>query len=136
MTKLSRVILSFVSAISSDLIVGLIACFNNSRSTWLSAFVSFLYFSSLLVIPGWFISLPIVLSIKRFDGWRIWLQLAIGSAIGPVVILSLALYSNFTSPQLAAHDTFFYFAAAISFLSTALYLFSARQLSARIESTS
>ncbi len=135
MTKLARAILSLVSAISSDLIVDSVTYFYAPRGTRLSAFEGFLYFSSFLVIPGWLISLPIVLSINRFDGWRLWVQLAIGSVIGPLVILSIGLYSNFTSPNLAGHDSLFYLAAAISSLSTVLYLFLARRLSSRIEST-
>jgi ABC-type Fe3+ transport system permease subunit len=51
-------------------------------------------------IPGWVLATPMVLTATNFSGWRLWFNLAIGSSIGPILMLGLALYERLTSPHL------------------------------------
>jgi len=84
--------------------------------------VAFLY----LVIPGWLISLPIVLFINGNTRWQVFTLATLGILIGPFVILSIALYAEWMNPS---HGTwakgsmeFVYIATAISIIATTIYL--------------
>ena len=45
----------------------------------------------LFTLPGWVLALPFVIYFKNADGWRTWAILAIGTAIGPCLLLGLPL---------------------------------------------
>jgi len=62
-----------------------------------------------MVIPWWLLALPLVLSISRPEGWRLWFFGICGALIGPalaalfltfmVVAAKSPVYSTFTDPQ-------------------------------------
>lgn len=75
-------------------------------------YLTVLFMIALLVItvlPWWLLALPMVLSIHRTDGWRLWLFGICGSLIGPALaalflMLMVAVgkspaYSVFADPQ-------------------------------------
>lgn len=39
-------------------------------------------------LAGWILALPFVILFRRATGWRTWLMLAIGTAIGPLFLLT------------------------------------------------
>ncbi len=47
--------------------------------------------ASMFALPGWLLALPMVLLVKRVDGWRFWAIWAMGTAIGPVVLIGFDL---------------------------------------------
>jgi hypothetical protein len=81
-------------------------------------------------LPGWIIAIPIVLSVKSYSGRHLWTWGAVGSFIGPVFIFVLALYGVATNPgsiligaSLSGASGFIALAGAVSFVTTAIYLF-------------
>jgi len=48
--------------------------------------------ASIFALPGWLLALPMVLLVQRVDGWRFWAIWAIGTAIGPLVLIGFDLY--------------------------------------------
>jgi hypothetical protein len=43
----------------------------------------------LLCLPGWLLALPILLKVTDFSRWRFLIFLAVGTALGPTVILAI-----------------------------------------------
>jgi hypothetical protein len=85
----------------------------------------------MLSLPGWALAIPIVLLVKNIYGWRFWMYWVIGLCLGPAIILAVALY---TGPGLGAipfgSTSLVYLAAAISGLTTLLYLLRLRRAQA------
>jgi ABC-type Fe3+ transport system permease subunit len=82
---------------------------------------------SIFVIPGWILSIPIVLAFNRADGWRLWMLAISGIAIGPLIIAAWA-YACKVSEGSAMKD-FLYMggiAAGISIVATTIYLITFR----------
>ena len=87
----------------------------------------------MLSLPGWALAVPIVLLVRNIRGWRFWMYWVIGLCLGPALILAVTLYSG---PGLAAFTgnnsmSPFYLAAAISGLTTLIYLLLLRRAQAR-----
>lgn len=85
----------------------------------------FIYPVLVFCLPGWVLALPVVLAVTNFRGWRFWFILAVGSCIGPIVILGLVLYSQLSDPHSGdfwAGWGFFVLASAVSFITTLIYL--------------
>ena len=95
----------------------------HSNAVGLLAFVCYTFLFSL---PGWLLALPIVLVATDIQGWRFWMYFAIGSCIGPVMILGVSLYYFLTSTSFAgfAQDSFMcvYLASSISIMTALIYL--------------
>ena len=94
-------------------------------------------------IPGWFLAVPICLLVRDISGWRFWMYWAIGSCIGPLYLLGLALYSHLQhlNGSLGSNfDTNFVVGVTmISSLATIFYLLSLRleqTVKTRIDSSS
>jgi hypothetical protein len=94
-------------------------------------------------IPGWFLAVPICLLVTNISGWRFWMYWAIGSCIGPLYLLGLALFSYLLPPNWrfgSDFDTNFVVGVTmISSLATIFYLLSLRleqTAKARIDSSS
>ena len=51
-----------------------------------------------LTLPCWLLTTPIVLLVTKIDGWRFWIYVAIGSAIGPVYWYVRSLIKPYASP--------------------------------------
>lgn len=86
-------------------------------------------FALIACIPGWLIALGFVLSVTNFSGWRFLAIWALGTAIGPLVILGVSLFFFMSSLHAGA---FFYpvgmawFSVAIACPATLLYLLLVR----------
>jgi hypothetical protein len=83
---------------------------------------------------GWLVALPLVLIIRRTDGWRLWSALALGSAIGPVNVFLVAVYQGLKSSSVSqsilvvlSSAWLIGSAACISFLTTLFYLLYMRR---------
>ena len=94
-----------------------------------------LSFDLWIIIPSlvvWVLALPIVLLVRNIRGWRFWMYWAIGIAIGPAVVLVVALY---TGPGFAgilgSSMSAVYLAGAVSGLTTLIYLLLLRLGQAR-----
>ena len=96
----------------------------------LNRFVEYTGFVWYLSLPGWLVASPIVLVVKNYRGWRAWVYWAAGSCIGPVlatvpILLDFAPDSPADSPANGfwrGEGGTFLFAAAISTLTTLIYL--------------
>ncbi len=77
--------------------------------------------------------MPIVLFVSNFDGWRLWAMLALGAGIGPLVMFTVALYFQVTSPNPSHYApearNLVFLATGVSALTTLLYLLGVRRLS-------
>lgn len=84
-------------------------------------------------LPGWVVAMPIVLFVSNFDGWRLWAMLALGAGIGPLVMFTVALYFQVTSPNPSHYApearNLVFLATGVSALTTLLYLLGVRRLS-------
>jgi hypothetical protein len=98
---------------------------------WLGSVVFFDYWVVLLSLPGWLLAIPAVLLVTNLQGWRFWMYLVLGSFIGPVLILAIAIYSSIQGPSFAGFSrdavSTAFLAAAISCLTTLFYLLLLRR---------
>jgi hypothetical protein len=84
-------------------------------------------------IFGWLLGTPFVLLVRNSRGWRFWVYLALGSGIGPALLLSSWLYSFLTrsrSGSLTAESPgcfAFCISAAVSSITTLIYLLLLRR---------
>ena len=80
----------------------------------------------LACIPGWLIAVPVVLIANDIQGWRFWLLWVVGSCIGPLLLLVFAMLafqgSAGVSTSVPDIMDFVYLGAAVSCLSTTVYL--------------
>jgi hypothetical protein len=116
-----RLLLSLASALVAEAFVSVVITLVHSdgQSSILGTIVGL----SIFVVPGWLLSLPIVLAFSRADGWRFWALAISGMAIGPLIIAAWA-YACKVSEGSAMRD-FLYMggiATGISVLATAMYL--------------
>jgi hypothetical protein len=125
MSRWKRVGLSFASALIADVMVASAVMLHDQPrihfASLIFSSIAFLY----LVIPGWLISLPVILFIEGNTRLKLFIRAAIGILIGPFVILSIALYAQWTSPSSTwaqGSMEFVYIATAISIIATTLYL--------------
>jgi hypothetical protein len=102
-----------------------------SLQAWLGSIAFFDYWVVLLSLPGWLLAIPAVLLVRDLRRWRFWVYLALGSFIGPVLILGIAFYSAVRAPNFAGFPrdsmSTAYLAAGISFLTTLIYLLLLRR---------
>ena len=98
---------------------------------WLGSVVFFDYWVVLLSLPGWLLAIPAVLLVRDLRRWRFWVYLALGSFIGPVLILGIAFISALRAPNFAGFPrdsmSTVFLAAGISFLTTLIYLLLLRR---------
>lgn len=126
MSTLSRAGLSFACAIAADVLVGTFVSLRIPAATSFSDMVGFVYFSLYLIIPGWLIALPIILTVTSFQGWRLFGFLAVGSMIGPALIACIGFFFSLKTPISSsfAHEAYhiLYAATAVSELTSILYI--------------
>lgn len=98
-------------------------------------------FTLVACLPGWLLALGFILTITDFHGWRFFATWALGTAIGPLVVLGFSLFLFMST---SGASTFFYpaemawFAVAIACSATLLYLLLIRhsqRRAARIPAT-
>jgi hypothetical protein len=90
-----------------------------------SAFIGLVFTFSL---PGWLLGVPFVLAVKDLRAWRFWVWFAIGTSIGPLLMVGFVLLQVLRDPHLhfsssLSEATFFIcLATGVSSLTTLLYL--------------
>ena len=93
----------------------------------LGAFLAFLISASAVTIFGWLLGLPYVLLVRSSRGWRFWVYLALGSGIGPALVL-FAVLTRASSHDLTTDDYVnFCISAVVSSLTTLTYLLLLRR---------
>lgn len=138
MTRHQRIGASLLSVLFSVYVVGIFfgaASSQGIADLIVSGPLYLLMFGSPLYLAGWIVSLPIIFSIRRVDGWRFWALLAVGSCVGPFIMFSVgmcfevsAVISRISSPNWdPIIHIWVYDSIAISFLSTLIYLSIARR---------
>jgi MFS family permease len=79
-------------------------------------------------LPGWLLGLPFVLAVKDLRAWRFWLWFAIGTCIGPLLMVGLVLFQALHDPHLhfssSLSEAMFFvcLATGVSSLTTLIYL--------------
>jgi hypothetical protein len=131
MTGWKRVGLSFASAVIAEITTALAVSISGGRHLFFEHIFGFIYFASFLVIPGWLLALPVLLFLRRTDGWHLGLMALIGISIGPFIDLGMDLWSFLSSPTAAfnIYLPWLYMATAISAVATALYLTALKRFS-------
>jgi hypothetical protein len=95
-------------------------------------------YGGILCIGGWILSLPIVLLAKRLYAQPFWIILLVGTAIGPILMLLIALWMILSSPYPVGpfppeDKNLVYLAIVVSFFTTLLYLLLMRRAARRIK---
>jgi len=133
--RLSRAVLSLLCAIFASVIV--LACviaFNYEQfSQSLTSWGVFIRGAVLIIAIAWVVTLPLVLLISRFDGWRFWFLAASGTAVGPALLIALNLCIRLAAPSQAFSVVDSWkvelVVTAISLTATSLYLVTLKRSS-------
>jgi hypothetical protein len=97
----------------------------------------FIYIVLVFCLPGWLLAAPVVLAVTDFHGWRLWFFLAVGSCIGPIVMVGFALWNRLSDGDTSgfyAGWRFLVLAAAVSCTTTLIYLWLIRRAEERSNS--
>lgn len=133
-----RLAFSFVSvliaAIASGLILGLSRLFAGGGADSPPDNVLWSIWPVLVMsLPGWLLATPIVLLASSFRGWRLWFFLLVGTALGPVLILSFTLVEQLTGLDRSgfwANRFFVALAAVVSTTATLIHILLMRRAQA------
>jgi hypothetical protein len=130
--RLSRAALSLVCAVLASVIIGgvVIACNYEEFSQSITSWFLFVRGSVLVIMLAWVVTMPLVLVVGRFDGWRFWLLAITGTLIGPALMIALNLCIRVAQPSqkfdvVEGWKTELV-VTAISLIATALYLGTVR----------
>lgn len=89
---------------------------------------------------AWFVSMPAVLIVRNFRGYRFWLYWGLGSCVGPLLILALFGAVYLLVPHAATEQwmrpelrVILYLAAAVSSLTSLFYLLLVQWSEKRVE---
>jgi hypothetical protein len=83
-----------------------------------------------LSIFGWLLGIPYVLLVRNSQGSRFWIYLAVGTGIGPALVLSPFIYSLLRRSLDTEPTDYLYnacIAAVVSGLTALIYLLLLRQ---------
>jgi hypothetical protein len=84
-------------------------------------------------IPAWILAAPIVLTVRRVDGWKFWVLLALGTFIGPISLFAFSILRFVLAGKIEHYDinalTNSGFAAGTAFVATAVYLLLVKRAS-------
>ena len=120
---------SLASAIAAEVVVGVGAASIDGPNLFGEHVLGFVYFASFLVIPGWLIALPIILT-ERFDRLPPWQQVAAGTLIGPGIMVAIGIYGGIFGGTGFAYKVeslrLLYVAISVSFLTSAIYIAALR----------
>lgn len=126
-SRSSRASLSLVCAVLASVIVcAVVIAYNYEEfARSLTSWFLFIRGAVITIMLAWVVTLPFVLLISRFTGWRFWFLGVSGTLMGP----ALSIVLNF-SIRLAEHQTFDVVegwktelvVTATSLIATALYL--------------
>lgn len=93
-------------------------------------FLGIFWWVLLFCIPGWILSLPIVLLAKQLSGLRFWMWWAAGTCIGPCVMYAVSFYfvARYSPGQSApVWNSWFSLATGVAGMATLLYLWLLRR---------
>jgi hypothetical protein len=126
--RLGRSALSLVCAVLASVIVCAVVIasdyeeFSRSISRWFL----FIRGAVLVIMIAWVVTLPLVLLISRFDGWRFWFLALSGTLTGPLLMIALNLCIRLAEPSqkfdIVEGWKVELVVTTISLISTALYL--------------
>jgi hypothetical protein len=135
-----RLIYSFVSAVLGAGVSG--ACgaaqqvVSNAHGhlSAMAVWTAILFFDPWVValsLPGWLLTLPLVLLVRNVRGWGFWMYWVIGICFGPAIVLMVNWIAAMRGFSLAGIpgglSSAIYLAAAISGLSSLIYLLLLRR---------
>jgi hypothetical protein len=80
-----------------------------------------------VAVAGWLLAIPFVILFKDADGWRSWAILAIGTAIGPIFLLTPSLVATGGRISWQAEGTGVAMSLLIGFLTTVFYVLLLRR---------
>jgi hypothetical protein len=126
--RLRRSVLSLVCAVFASVIVCVVLAASNYEqfSQSISSWFLFVRGAVLVVTIGWLVTLPLVLLINRFDGWRFWVLALSGTFTGPALLIVLNLCIRLAEPSqkfdILEGWKVESVVTAISLIATALYL--------------
>jgi predicted MFS family arabinose efflux permease len=96
--------------------------FSQSFTSW----CLFIRGGVLVIMLAWVVTLPLVLLISRFDGWRFWFLALSGTLTGPALLIALNLCIRLAEPSQKFDIVEGWktesVVTAISLIATALYL--------------
>lgn len=125
--RFGRAVLLLVCAVlASAIVCAVLIAFNYEEfSRSLTGWFLFLRGAAIIIMLGWGVTLPFVLLISRFNGWRFWFLAVSGMLMGP----ALSIWLNFCI-RLAERQAFDVVegwktelaVTAISLIATLLYL--------------
>jgi hypothetical protein len=126
--RLSRAALSLVYAVLASVTVCAVVIASNyeefSRS--FTSWFLFIRGAVFVIMLAWVITLPLVLWISRFDGWRFWFLAVSGTFIGPALLIAINLCIRLAAPSqkfdIVEGWKVEAVVTAISLIATALYL--------------
>jgi hypothetical protein len=98
---LFRAALSLACAILASVVIcSAVIGYNYEKfSRSLTSWPVFIRGAVLIIILAWVTTLPLVLLIRRLDGWRFWLLAVSGALLGPTVFVVLNLCIQFAEHQ-------------------------------------
>jgi hypothetical protein len=127
-SRIFRAALSLMCAVLSSLIVCAVVITSNYEEFSQSFTSWFLLIRGavLVIMLAWVITLPLVLLISRFDGWRSWFLAVSGTLMGPALLAALNLCIRLAEPSqkfnLVEGWKVESVVTGISLIATALYL--------------
>jgi hypothetical protein len=126
--RLFRSALSLVCAVLASVIVCTVVIISNYEE-FSQSFTSWFLFirgAVLVIVLAWLITLPLVLLINRFDGWRSWFLAVSGTLMGPALLVAVNLGIRLAEPSQKFDVVEGWkvesVVTAISLIATALYL--------------
>jgi hypothetical protein len=126
--RLSRAALSLVCAVLASVIVcAVVIAYNYEEfSRSLTSWFLFIRGAVLIIMLAWVVTLPFVLLISRFNGWRFWFLAFSGALMGPALSIVLNLCIRLVEPSqtfdIVENWKTELVVTAISLIATALYL--------------
>jgi hypothetical protein len=139
--RLCRAAFSLACASLASVVVcaAVLACNYEKFFRSLTSWSLFVRGAVLLILLAWVMTLPLVLLISRFDGWRFWFLAASGTLVGPALLIVTTLCIEFAEHQtldiVEGWKTGFLIMGStvtgISLIATALYLGTLRYCARR-----
>jgi uncharacterized membrane protein len=132
--RLPRVGVSLISACAAQLLTGAVLSARDGFTLFGERLFGFVYFSILLIYPGWLIAVPFVICNANLRGKDLYRMAAIGFFIGPGLILSIAVgfaLATQAAIQIVYVGRYAALASIVSALSTSFYVIGLKTLDGR-----
>ncbi|HEX8813857.1 MAG TPA: hypothetical protein VF742_17855 [Terracidiphilus sp.] len=97
-------------------------------------FLSYFVMSVMLSAVGWILAVPLVLLVKKVNGWRFWMYLGIGAILGPLALEAGTVYVYLSNKNRGAYpwsSVTNAFALVVSVLTTLIFLLLLRRANER-----